>query len=193
MSEPGGGRYRLRPGGAVKGALTVPGDKSISHRALMLGALAEGDTHISGFLAGEDCLATARALQGLGVHIERGHGTQVLGHGVGAGGLAAPRSPLDMGNAGTAMRLMMGLLAPQKFDSTLVGDASLMRRPMERVAVPLQMMGARIQTQQGRPPVLIRGTPHLRAIHYSLPVASAQVKSAILLAGLAARDRKSVV
>ena len=189
MSEPAGARYRLRPGGAVEGALTVPGDKSISHRALMLGALAEGDTHISGFLAGEDCLATARALEGLGVHIERGQDTQVLVHGVGAHGLAAPRSPLDMGNAGTAMRLMMGLLAPQKFDSTLVGDASLMRRPMERVAVPLQMMGARIHTQEGRPPVEIRGTPHLRGIHYSLPVASAQVKSAILLAGLAASGR----
>jgi 3-phosphoshikimate 1-carboxyvinyltransferase len=189
MSEPGGARYRIKPGGSVSGRLTVPGDKSMSHRALMLGALAEGDTHISGFLAGEDCLATARALQGLGVHIERPQDTQVLVHGVGAHGLAAPQAPLDMGNAGTAMRLMMGLLAPQKFDSTLVGDASLMRRPMERVAVPLQMMGARIQTQQGRPPVRIRGTPHLRAIHYSLPVASAQVKSAVLLAGLAASGR----
>jgi len=189
MSEPGGARYRIKPGGSVRGTLTVPGDKSMSHRALMLGALAEGDTHISGFLAGEDCLATARALQGLGVHIERPQDTQVLVHGVGAHGLAAPQAPLDMGNAGTAMRLMMGLLAPQKFDSTLVGDASLMRRPMERVAVPLQMMGARIQTQQGRPPVRIRGTPHLRAIHYSLPVASAQVKSAVLLAGLAASGR----
>jgi 3-phosphoshikimate 1-carboxyvinyltransferase len=120
------------------------------------------------------------------VHIERPQDTQVLVHGVGAQGLAAPLAPLDMGNAGTAMRLMMGLLAPQKFDSTLVGDESLMRRPMERVAVPLQMMGARIHTHQGRPPVEIRGTPHLRAIHYSLPVASAQVKSAVLLAGLAA-------
>ena len=189
MSEPGGARYRIKPGGSVSGTLTVPGDKSISHRALMLGALAEGDTHISGFLAGEDCLATARALQGLGVHIERPQDTQVLVHGVGAHGLAAPQAPLDMGNAGTAMRLMMGLLAPQKFDSTLIGDASLMRRPMERVAVPLQMMGARIETHQGRPPVEIRGTPHLRAIHYSLPVASAQVKSAVLLAGLAARGR----
>ena len=189
MRHSGGERYRIRPGGGVGGTLTVPGDKSISHRALMLGALAEGDTHISGFLAGEDCLATVRALQGLGVQIEGPREAQVLVRGVGAHGLAAPRSPLDMGNAGTAMRLMMGLLAPQRFDSTLIGDESLMRRPMERVAVPLQMMGARIQTQQGRPPVLIRGTPHLRAIHYSLPVASAQVKSAILLAGLAASGR----
>ena len=192
MSEPGGARYRIRPGGSIQGTLTVPGDKSISHRALMLGALAEGDTHISGFLAGEDCLATARALQGLGVHIERPLDTHVLVRGVGAHGLAAPRSPLYMGNAGTAMRLMMGLLAPQKFDATLIGDESLMRRPMERVAVPLQMMGARIHTHQGRPPVEIRGTPHLRGIHYSLPVASAQVKSAILLAGLAASGRTHV-
>jgi 3-phosphoshikimate 1-carboxyvinyltransferase len=192
MSEPGGARYRIRPGGSIQGTLTVPGDKSISHRALMLGALAEGDTHISGFLAGEDCLATARALQELGVHIEGPLDTHVLVRGVGAHGLAAPRSPLDMGNAGTAMRLMMGLLAPQKFDATLIGDESLMRRPMERVAVPLQMMGARIHTHQGRPPVQIRGTPHLRGIHYSLPVASAQVKSAILLAGLAASGRTHV-
>ena len=192
MSEPGGPRYRIRPGGSIHGTLTVPGDKSISHRALMLGALAEGDTHISGFLAGEDCLATARALRELGVHIEGPLDTHVRVRGVGAHGLAAPRSPLDMGNAGTAMRLMMGLLAPQKFDTTLVGDESLMRRPMERVAVPLQMMGARIHTHQGRPPVEIRGTPHLRGIHYSLPVASAQVKSAILLAGLAASGRTHV-
>jgi 3-phosphoshikimate 1-carboxyvinyltransferase len=192
MSEPGGARYRIRPGGSIQGTHAVPGDKSISHRALMLGALAEGDTHISGFLAGEDCLATARALQELGVHIEGPLDTHVLVRGVGAHGLAAPRSPLDMGNAGTAMRLMMGLLAPQKFDATLIGDESLMRRPMERVAVPLQMMGARIHTHQGRPPVEIRGTPHLRGIHYRLPVASAQVKSAILLAGLAASGRTHV-
>jgi 3-phosphoshikimate 1-carboxyvinyltransferase len=186
VSAQRGARYRVAPGGHITGTLTVPGDKSISHRALMLGALAQGDTHIHGFLEGEDCLATARALQGLGVRIERPAATQVLVHGAGAQGLSAAAAPLDMGNAGTAMRLMMGLLAPQKFDSTLVGDESLMRRPMERVAVPLQMMGARIHTQQGRPPVQIRGTPHLRAIDYSLPVASAQVKSAVLLAGLAA-------
>src|SRR5205823_5466654 len=189
MSPPGADRYRVRAGGSIKGSLTVPGDKSISHRALMLGALADGDTHISGFLAGEDCLSTARALEQLGVAIERPAETEVVVHGVGAHGLAPSPAPLDMGNAGTAMRLMMGLLAPQRFDSTLIGDESLMRRPMERVAVPLQMMGARIHTHQGRPPVEIRGTPHLRAIHYRLPVASAQVKSAILLAGLAASGR----
>jgi 3-phosphoshikimate 1-carboxyvinyltransferase len=185
-------RYRLLPGGRVAGTMTVPGDKSISHRALMLGAIAEGDTRISGFLAGEDCLSTARALGQLGVHIERPQETEVIVHGVGAHGLTASAQPLDMGNAGTAMRLFTGLLAPQRFNSTLVGDASLMRRPMHRVVVPLAMMGAQIRTHDGRPPVEIRGTPHLRAIHYSLPVASAQVKSAVLLAGLAAAGRTRV-
>ena len=179
-------RWRLAPGGSIAGAFSVPGDKSVSHRALMLGALAHGDTRIHGFLEGEDCLATARALATLGVRIERPAPAEVTVHGAGAAGLAPAAAPLDLGNAGTAMRLMMGLLAPQKFDSTLVGDASLMRRPMERVAVPLQMMGARIHTHAGRPPVQIRGTPQLRAIDYRLPVASAQVKSALLLAGLAA-------
>jgi len=186
MSAPGGDGWRIAPGGTVSGTLGVPGDKSISHRALMLGALATGDTRISGFLDGEDCLATARALAALGVRIERPGATEVRVHGAGGAGLSAPSQPLDLGNSGTAMRLMMGLLAPQSFDSVLVGDASLMRRPMERVAVPLQMMGAHIRTHGGRPPVEIRGTPQLHAVHYSLPVASAQVKSAVLLAALAA-------
>jgi 3-phosphoshikimate 1-carboxyvinyltransferase len=176
-------------GGRVAGTLAVPGDKSISHRALMLGALAQGETQVSGFLDGEDCLATARALAALGVSIERPADTEVIVHGAGAAGLSAAAAPLDLGNAGTAMRLMMGLLAPQSFDSTLIGDESLMRRPMERVAAPLQMMGARIHTHEGRPPVEIHGTPQLRAIDYTLPVASAQVKSALLLAGLAASGR----
>jgi 3-phosphoshikimate 1-carboxyvinyltransferase len=185
-------RYRVQPGGRVSGTLSVPGDKSISHRALMLGAIAEGDTHISGFLAGEDCLSTARALSALGVRIERPQETEVVVHGVGAAGLSGPAAALDMGNAGTAMRLFTGLLAPQRFNSTLIGDASLMRRPMQRVVVPLAMMGAQIRTHDGRPPVEITGKPHLRAIHYSLPVASAQVKSAVLLAALAAAGRTSV-
>jgi 3-phosphoshikimate 1-carboxyvinyltransferase len=184
--------WRVAPGGAVSGQITVPGDKSISHRALMLGAIATGETHVRGFLAGEDCLATLSALGSLGVRIERPAATEVHVHGVGLEGLQASAAPLDMGNAGTAMRLMMGLLAPQRFDSTLVGDASLMRRPMERVAVPLQMMGARIHTREGRPPVEIRGTPALRAVHYTLPVASAQVKSALLLAGLRASGTTQV-
>ena len=184
--------WQIAPGGSVSGTLTVPGDKSISHRALMLGALAHGQTHIRGFLAGEDCLATARALARLGVRLEWPAETEVRVHGAGAAGLTAAATALDMGNAGTAMRLMMGLLAPQPFDSTLVGDESLMRRPMERVAAPLQLMGARIETNAGRPPVHIRGTPKLRAIDYTLPVPSAQVKSAVLLAALSAAGRTQV-
>jgi 3-phosphoshikimate 1-carboxyvinyltransferase len=187
-----GARYRVEPGGAVAGELTVPGDKSISHRALMLGGIAEGDTEITGFLAGEDCLATLRALQALGVRIERPQPQRVQVSGRGLEGLTAAGMPLDMGNAGTAMRLFMGLLAPQTFDSTLIGDSSLMRRPMERVAAPLRLMGANIATQDGRPPVEIHGTGRLRAIDYPLPVASAQVKSALLLAGLRAFGRTRV-
>ena len=189
MSTPAA-RWRAAPGGTVTGTFTVPGDKSISHRALLLGAIAQGDTHIRGFLDGEDCLATARALGALGVRIERPSPTVVHVHGAGA--LRAASAALDLGNAGTAMRLMMGLLAPQPFDATLIGDESLMRRPMERVAQPLRAMGARVDTHDGRPPVLIHGTPQLRAIEYSLPVASAQVKSALLLAALAASGRTVV-
>jgi 3-phosphoshikimate 1-carboxyvinyltransferase len=185
-------RYRVEPGGVVAGELTVPGDKSISHRALMLGGIAEGDTEITGFLAGEDCLATLRALESLGVPIERPEAEHVLVHGRGGDSLTGAGGALDMGNAGTAMRLFMGLLAPQAFDSMLIGDESLMRRPMERVAAPLRLMGARICTRDGRPPVDIRGTPELRAIDYTLPVASAQVKSAVLLAGLKAFGRTRV-
>ncbi|HEY2341187.1 MAG TPA: hypothetical protein VGH75_11700, partial [Steroidobacteraceae bacterium] len=192
MSAPLARRWRVLPGGTVSGTFTVPGDKSISHRALMLAALAEGQTHITGFLAGEDCLATARALAALGVRIEHPAETEVWVHGRGTAGLSAPSAPLDMGNAGTGMRLMMGVLAPQPFDSTLIGDASLMRRPMERVAAPLRRMGASITTQEGRPPIRIQGTPKLNGIEYTLPVASAQVKSALLLAGLAASGRTTV-
>jgi 3-phosphoshikimate 1-carboxyvinyltransferase len=187
-----GARYRVQPGGEIAGELTVPGDKSISHRALMLGGIAEGETEITGFLAGEDCLATLRALQALGVRIERPEPQRVRVSGRGMEGLTAATTPLDMANAGTAMRLFMGLLAPQAFDSTLIGDESLMRRPMERVAVPLRLMGADITTQEGRPPVRIQGTPKLRALDYALPVASAQVKSAVLLAGLRAFGRTRV-
>jgi len=185
-------RYLTAPGGTVEGDLTVPGDKSISHRALMLGGTAEGVTGISGFLAGEDCLATLRVLQSLGVRIERPEPQHVVVHGVGSEGLRGAAAPLDLGNAGTAMRLFMGLLAPQPFDSTLIGDESLMRRPMERVAGPLRLMGAQITTHAGRPPVGIHGGAALRAIDYALPVASAQVKSAILLAGLQASGRTRV-
>jgi 3-phosphoshikimate 1-carboxyvinyltransferase len=186
VTEASGSRFRVQAGGSVAGTLSIPGDKSISHRALMLGSIAQGHTDISGFLAGEDCLATARALTALGVRIEWPAATQVRVHGVGWAGLKSAAAALDMGNAGTAMRLMMGLLAGQPFASTLIGDASLMRRPMERVAAPLRLMGANIATVEGRPPVQIRPSAALRAIQYTLPVASAQVKSALLLAALRA-------
>ena len=185
-------RYILGPGGRVEGEITVPGDKSISHRALMLGGIAEGVTDITGFLAGEDCLATLRALQTMGVTIERPEEEHVIVRGAGLEGLRGSAADLDMGNAGTAMRLFMGLLAPQRFRSTLIGDESLMRRPMERVAAPLRLMGADIKTKAGRPPVQIEGGRSLRAIEYTLPVASAQVKSAVLLAGLQATGRTRV-
>jgi 3-phosphoshikimate 1-carboxyvinyltransferase len=192
MSAAASGRYLVRPARSVRGELSVPGDKSISHRALMLGGIAEGRSDIDGFLASEDCLATLAALRALGVRIERPSESRVQVYGVGREGLRAPSGALDMGNAGTAMRLFMGLLAGQPFDSTLVGDASLMRRPMERVAQPLRAMGAQIQTQQDRPPVQIGGGSALHAIDYTMPVASAQVKSALLLAALFAHGRSSV-
>jgi 3-phosphoshikimate 1-carboxyvinyltransferase len=185
-------RYIVHPAASVQGELRVPGDKSISHRALMLGGIADGHSSISGFLASEDCLATLAALSALGVRIERPQETQVQVHGAGRDGLRACAAPLDMGNAGTAMRLLMGLLAGQAFGSTLIGDASLMRRPMERVAAPLRAMGARIDTQAGKPPVRIHGGAALQGIDYALPMASAQVKSALLLAGLYAQGVSTV-
>jgi 3-phosphoshikimate 1-carboxyvinyltransferase len=186
-------RYRVAPAPAVAGEVTVPGDKSISHRALMFGAIASGTTHVTGFLEGEDCLATLRAVSSLGVTVRRPGPGAVTVEGVGLDGFSAPSGPLDMGNAGTAMRLFMGLLSGQPFDSTLIGDESLMRRPMERVAKPLREMGARIETQDGRPPVRISGGSSLRGIRYAMPVASAQVKSAVLLAGLRAQGETTVL
>jgi 3-phosphoshikimate 1-carboxyvinyltransferase len=187
------GRYRVEPADRVAGSITVPGDKSISHRAVMFGALAQGRTQVRGFLDGEDCLATVRVVEHLGARVERPAPTEVVVDGVGLRGLRAPTATLDMGNAGTAMRLFMGLLSAQPFDATLVGDASLMRRPMERVARPLREMGAAIETEDGRPPVRIRGGARLRGIRYEMPVASAQVKSALLLAGLYADGATTVV
>ena len=184
--------YFCQPGSTIGGEISVPGDKSVSHRSLMLGGIAEGTTEVRGFLESEDCLATLAALRALGVNIGRFGGNRVTIHGVGIDGFKAPSAPLDMGNAGTAMRLSMGLLAGQKFDSTLIGDASLMKRPMERVGVPLRQMGAAITTQNGTPPVLIHGGHGLHAIEYDLPMASAQVKSAILLAALRADGRTRI-
>lgn len=186
-------RYRVAPSSGIAGEGRVPGDKSISHRALMLGAIASGTTRVSGFLEGEDCLATMRAVAALGVNVRRPGPGEVVIEGMGLDGFQAPPAPLDMGNAGTAMRLFMGLLSSQSFDSVLVGDQSLMRRPMERVAVPLRAMGARIQTSDGRPPVRITGGMPLHGIRYELPVASAQLKSALLLAGLRADGDTTVI
>ncbi len=176
--------YRVAAGGCVRGEVTVPGDKSISHRAVLLGGIAEGTTEVENFLESEDCLATLGAMRAMGAGVERPAPGRVVIDGVGLHGLAAPTGPLDMGNAGTAMRLSMGLLAGQSFDTTLVGDESLSRRPMERAAAPLRQMGARIDTVDGHPPVRIRGGARLTGIDYALEVPSAQVKSAILLAGL---------
>jgi 3-phosphoshikimate 1-carboxyvinyltransferase len=185
--------YHVLPAERVAGSIAVPGDKSISHRAVMVGALANGRTHVTGFLEGEDCLSTMRAVGQLGVAVQRPAPGEVVVEGVGLHGLRAPAATLDMGNAGTAMRLFMGLLSAQPFDSELIGDESLMRRPMERAAKPLREMGARIDTHEGRPPVRIRGGAGLQGIHYDMPVASAQVKSAILLAGLYAEGTTTVV
>lgn len=188
QSHGAGRRFLLQPGGCLRGQVRVPGDKSISHRTIMLGALAEGITGIEGFLEGEDALATLQAFRDMGVIVEGPHGGRVRVHGVGLQGLKAPRAALYMGNSGTSMRLLMGLLAGQGFDTELIGDASLSRRPMERVAKPLREMGASIiTTGEGTPPVRIRGGCQLKAINYKLPVASAQVKSALLFAGLFAR------
>jgi 3-phosphoshikimate 1-carboxyvinyltransferase len=176
--------FELQPATRVSGIIAVPGDKSISHRALMLSGIADGTSHVSGFLASEDCLATLKAMRALGVHIDQTAATEVTVHGVGMRGLRAAAAPLDMGNAGTAMRLFTGLLCAQAFDSQLIGDESLMKRPMERVAKPLRSMGANVRTHHGMPPVEIGGAQALRGIDYEMPMASAQVKSAILLAAL---------
>ena len=173
------------PGRPLTGRIRVPGDKSVSHRAIMLASLAEGTSRIDGFLEGEDTRATAAVFQQLGVRIEAPSAESRIVHGVGLRGLRGSAHPLDCGNAGTGMRLLAGVLAGQAFDSTLVGDASLSRRPMKRVTEPLGAMGARIDTGEGGvPPLRIHGGRALHGIDYALPVASAQVKSALLLAGL---------
>ena len=189
---PASNSYRIEQGGRWCGTVDVPGDKSISHRALMLGAIAEGTTRIRGLLAGEDCLATAAALRRMGVTIEPHGGDRWTVSGVGMHGLRAADSALDLGNSGTGMRLMSGLLAAQAFDSVLVGDESLMQRPMLRIARPLNEMGASVETDCGRPPLRISGNCELVAIDYSMPVASAQVKSAILFAALYANGVTTV-
>ena len=180
------------PASRVSGTLRMPGDKSISHRGVMLSALAAGPTEIRGFLPSTDCLATLAAFEAMGVAIDQLDPTTLRVQGVGLTGLSPPATALDLGNSGTAMRLLAGVLCGQSFDSILIGDASLSRRPMERVAEPLQRMGAEISTTDGCPPLRISGGQRLIGINYALPVASAQVKSAILLAGLYAHGETSV-
>ena len=185
--------YLANPGGSLSGRIRVPGDKSISHRSIMLGSLAEGVTQVEGFLEGEDALATLQAFRDMGVVIEGPHHGKVTIHGVGLNGLKPPPGPLYLGNSGTSMRLLSGLLAAQPFDTVLTGDASLSKRPMNRVAKPLREMGAVIETgAEGRPPLTIRGGQRLTGMSYEMPMASAQVKSCLLLAGLYAAGETSV-
>lgn len=180
--------FHVRPGGCLTGTLRVPGDKSISHRSIMLGSLAEGTTQITGFLEGDDSLATLQAFRALGVEIAGPVDGKVTIQGVGMHGLKAPTGPLDLGNSGTSMRLLAGLLAGQGLELTLVGDSSLSSRPMRRVTDPLRAMGARVETtEQGTAPLVIHPVDHLNGIDYALPVASAQIKSCLLLAGLYAK------
>ena len=176
--------FSVQPGGQVAGSIRVAGDKSISHRSIILASIANGITRVTGFLEGEDALNTVAAFREMGVTIVGPENGELTIYGVGKNGLRAPRKPLYMGNSGTAMRLLAGLLAAQSFDSELTGDESLMERPMNRVAVPLRSMGANIDTgDSGTPPLKIRGSK-LKGITYDMPIASAQIKSCLLLAGL---------
>ncbi|WP_455210217.1 3-phosphoshikimate 1-carboxyvinyltransferase [Kaarinaea lacus] len=185
--------FKAEPGGKLTGKIRVPGDKSISHRSIMLGSLAEGITEVEGFLQGEDSLATLEAFRSLGVNIEGPDDGHVRIHGVGMQGLRATDKPLDLGNSGTSMRLLSGLLAGQSFTAKLVGDESLSKRPMRRVTEPLAEMGAIIRsTEAGTAPLVIEGGHRLNGIHYTMPVASAQVKSCLLLAGLYAQGETCV-
>ena len=174
----------IKPSGKLRGEITVPGDKSISHRSVMLGSIAKGDTRISGFLTGEDCLSTIDCFKKLGIDIEV-NGTDVTVHGKGLKGLSAPAETLDVGNSGTTLRLMSGILSAQPFTTRLTGDSSIQKRPMGRVASPLGLMGAKITSENEKmtAPLTIEGQS-LHGIDYTLPVASAQVKSALILAGL---------
>ena len=186
--------FKIQPGGKLQGEARVPGDKSMSHRSIMLGSLAEGVTHVTGFLEAEDALATLQAFRDMGVKIEGPKDGCVTIHGVGKHGLKAPRNELNLGNSGTSMRLLSGLLAGQPFDAVLTGDHSLSGRPMKRVTDPLAMMGAEIvTTEKGTAPLQIKGKAgQLKGIDYTMPMASAQVKSCLLLAGMYAQGETSV-
>lgn len=181
-----------KPVVCLKGEITVPGDKSISHRSIIFGAIAIGTSVIDGFLDGEDCIATLKAFQSMGVRIEGPDKQRVIIHGVGKYGLKQPQNIIDCGNSGTSMRLLAGLLAAQQFDSQLTGDESLLKRPMLRISRPLSQMGADVTTQDGKPPILIKGGKKLNGIHYVMPEASAQVKSCLLLAGMYAEGQTKI-
>ncbi len=184
--------FKTQPAERVVGDINVPGDKSVSHRSIMFGALAQGVTHITGFLPGQDCLATMNAFKAMGIRIEGpDEHNQVVVYGKGLQGLSAPKEVLNVGNSGTSIRLLAGILAGQKFPSTMLGDASLNKRPMRRVVNPLQQMQANIHaSDEGTPPIICEGLADnqlLQAINYQLPMASAQVKSCVLLAGMYAK------
>ncbi len=193
MNEPNKITRTIQPGRSLRGEITIPGDKSISHRSIMLGSLAVGKTRVSGFLMGEDNLSTMRAFQAMGVQVRQTGAADLEINGNGLDGLKEPQNVLDCGNSGTTMRLMCGVLSGQKYFSVLTGDQYLRRRPMKRVIRPLSEMGGRIWGRDGgeRAPLAIQGGP-LQAIDYSSPIASAQVKSAILLAGLYAEGETCV-
>lgn len=185
--------FRSNPVEKIQGEITVPGDKSISHRSIILGAIAKGTTTVANFLPGEDCLATLNAFKLMGVAIEQNSPQRITIHGVGKYGLKQPQAIIDCGNSGTSIRLLTGLLAAQSFNSQLTGDASLQKRPMGRISRPLTQMGAQIATTDGHPPLVITGGKVLQGINYAMPEASAQVKSCLLLAGLYAKGTTQVV
>ncbi|HEX7524885.1 MAG TPA: hypothetical protein VF327_01190, partial [Gaiellaceae bacterium] len=184
---------KVEPAVAVVGHVAVPGDKSISHRAVLLGGLGEGKAHVQGFGRSADTMATVAAMRALGVDVEELGDDELLVHGVGLRGLRAPDGPVDCANAGTLIRLLAGIVAGQQGRFELTGDDSLRTRPMERIAEPLRRMGASVETDDGHAPIVIHGTDALKGIDYALPVASAQVKSAVLLAGLNANRETTVV
>jgi 5-enolpyruvylshikimate-3-phosphate synthase len=185
-------KFTIQKGNGLKGEISVPGDKSISHRAIMLASLANGNSEISGFLEGEDCLATIEVFKKMGVNISKNEEKFVV-EGRGLHGLASPSSPLDFRNSGTSVRLCSGVLAAQQFSSTLLGDSSLSSRPMTRITEPLELMGANtISTEEGTLPIRIEPVESLKSIKYSLPVASAQVKSCILFAGLYSKGNTEI-
>ncbi|MDM8565942.1 3-phosphoshikimate 1-carboxyvinyltransferase [Candidatus Halobeggiatoa sp. HSG11] len=187
-------KFIVKPGGKIRGTIRVPGDKSISHRVVMLGALAKGITKINGCLEAEDTLATMAAFKAMGVPIEKNAQDQIIIRGVGLYGLQPPTEPLYIGNSGTTMRLLAGLMAGQEFSVEIGGDESLLRRPMTRVTKPLTEMGARILVSEtGTPPLIILGKQRLHGIDYDMPIASAQVKSCLLLAGIYANGKTCVI